>query len=93
MTDTPSVTLGNSDNVQQQDQLTVIGFPANADVSPKPQAFLTSSVTSISVSSKKPSDSGAPLIQVSSHIDDGNNGGPALNSEGKIVGDCKLWSL
>jgi hypothetical protein len=86
MTDTPGVALGNSDNVQQQDQLTIIGFPANADVSPKPQAFLTSSISSVNVSSKKTSDSGAALIQIGSHIDNGNNGGAALNSQGEIVG-------
>ena len=86
-TDTPSVVLGNSDNVQQQDQLTVIGFPpGNADVSPKPQAFLTSLTTTVVVSSMRSSDSGAPLIQVSGNINNGNNGGPALNRQGEIVG-------
>src|SRR5262249_19170947 len=86
MTDTPRVALGNSDDVQQQDQLTVIGFPGNADVSQKPQAFLTSSISSVNVSSKKTSDTGTPLIQIGSQIDNGNNGGPALNGQGEIVG-------
>jgi S1-C subfamily serine protease len=86
MTDTPGVALGNSEDVQQQDQLTVIGFPGNADVSQKPQAFLASSISSVYVSAKKPNDNGAPLIQVSGNINHGNSGGPALNSQGKIVG-------
>ncbi len=86
MTDTPSVALGNADDVQQQDQLTVIGFPGNADVSQKPQAFLTSSISSVYVSSKKTSDNGAPLIQISGNINHGNSGGPALDKQGAIVG-------
>src|SRR5204863_1665076 len=90
MTDTPSLAFGNSDNVQQQDQLTIIGFPANADISPKPQAFLTSSISSVSVSSKKTSDGGTLLLQVGSHIDQGNNGGTALNGQGEIVGVVSL---
>jgi serine protease Do len=86
MTDTPSVALGNSDNVQVQDQLTAIGFPGNADVSEKPQNFLASSVSLVYVSSKKTSDNGAPLIQISGNINHGNSGGPALDGQGAIVG-------
>jgi serine protease Do len=86
MTDTPSVALGNSDNVQQQDQLTVIGFPGNADVSQKPQDFLASSISSVYVSSKKTSNSGAPLLQIGGNIDRGDNGAPALNRQGEVVG-------
>lgn len=85
-TDTLSVALDNPDNVQQQDQLTVIGFPGNGDVSQKPQDFLTSSISSVYVSSKKTSESGAPLIQIGGNIDLGDNGASALNSQGKIVG-------
>ncbi len=90
MTDTPSVALGNSDNVQQQDQLTIIGFPGNADVSQKPQDFLASSTKRVFVSSKKTSDSGAPLIQVDGNIDSGDDGAPALNSQGEVVGIVSL---
>ena len=90
MTDMPSVILGNSDNVRQQDQLTVVGFPNNGDVNAKPQTFLTSSSSSVTVSAKKTGDSGAPLIQVGSQIDNGNEGGPTLNEQGEIVGVVSL---
>jgi serine protease Do len=83
MTDTPSVALGNSDNVQQQDQLKIMGFVSSADASPKPQTFLASSIRSANVISK---DSGTSTIQIDIKMDNGNDGGPALNSEGKIVG-------
>jgi serine protease Do len=85
-TDTPSVQLGNSSNVQQQDELTIIGFPGNGDVSKKPTDLLTSSVNKINVSSIKTNDNGAPLIQVGGNVEQGDSGGPALDSNGNVVG-------
>lgn len=86
MQDTPSVALGNSTDVQPLDKLTIIGFPGNGDVSNKPNDLLTSSLNILQVSSKKNSDTGAPLIQVSGNAGHGDSGAPALNSEGQIVG-------
>ncbi len=86
MQDTPSVQLGDSTNVQQQQNLTLIGFPGAADVNLKPNDFLTSSVNNIYVSSKKTSQSGAPLIQVGGTVGHGDSGGPAIDSQGTIVG-------
>ena len=85
-TDTLSVQLGDSSNVQQQDKLTIVGFPGNADVSKAPSDLLTSSVNQIYVSSMKTSDNGAPLIQVGGNVEQGDSGGPALDSQGNIVG-------
>ena len=84
--DTPSVQLGDSSNVQTQDQLTIIGFPGNGDVSQKPTDLLTSSVNDIKVSSIKSTDNGAPVIQVGGNVEHGDSGGPALDSQGQIVG-------
>ncbi len=85
-TDTPSVQLGDSSNVQQQDELTIIGFPGNGDVSQKPTDLFTSSVNKINVSSIKSTDNGAPLIQVGGNVEQGDSGGPALDSSGNVVG-------
>ena len=85
-TDTLSVQLGDSSNVHEQDKLTIIGFPGNADVSKNPSALLTSSVNQIYVSSLKTSDNGAPLIQVGGNVEQGDSGGPALDNQGNIVG-------
>lgn len=85
-TDTPSVQLGDSSSVQQQDELTIIGFPGNGDVSNKPTDLLTSSVNRISVSSIKSTDNGAPVIQVGGNVEQGDSGGPALDSKGTVVG-------
>ncbi|HZR40061.1 MAG TPA: serine protease, partial [Ktedonobacteraceae bacterium] len=86
MTDTPSVQLGDSSNVQVQDTLTIIGFPGNADVSQKPTDFLTSSINKINVSSIKTTSSGAPVIQVGGNVEHGDSGGPALDTNGTVVG-------
>jgi S1-C subfamily serine protease len=84
--DTPSVALGDSSNVQQQDMLTIIGFPGNGDVSERPTDLLTSSINEILVSSLKTTDQGAQVIQVGGNVEDGDSGGPALDSNGNVVG-------
>jgi len=84
--DMPMVQLGDSSGVQVQDQLTIIGFPGNGDVSTTPTNLLTSSVNTVSVSSIKTTDTGAPLIQVGGNVEHGDSGGPALDSTGKVVG-------
>ncbi|HLX40209.1 MAG TPA: serine protease, partial [Ktedonobacteraceae bacterium] len=86
LNDMPSVQLGDSSSVQQQDQLTIIGFPGNGDVSAKPTDLLNSSVNNIEVSSIKTTDSGAQVIQVGGNVEHGDSGGPALDSNGNVVG-------
>jgi hypothetical protein len=86
MDNMPMVQLGDSSGVQAQDQLTIIGFPGNGDVSTTPTNLLTSSVNTVNVSSIKTTDTGAPLIQVGGNVERGDSGGPALDSTGKVVG-------
>src|SRR6266550_2689418 len=86
LNDMPSVQLGDSTNVQQQDELTIIGFPGNGDVSNKPTDLLTSSINKINVSSIKTTDSGAEVIQVGGNVEHGDSGGPALDNTGAVVG-------
>lgn len=86
LNDTPSVQIGDSTAVQQQDELTIIGFPGNGDVGNSPTSVLTSSINKVIVSSLKTTNSGAPVIQVGGNVEHGDSGGPALNSSGKIVG-------
>lgn len=86
MNDMASIQLDDSSTVQPQDQLTIIGFPGNGDVSSIPTDLLTSSVITVSVSSIKTTDTGAPLLQVSGNVEHGDSGGPALDSNGNVVG-------
>jgi serine protease Do len=93
LTDTASVPLGDSSTVQAQDELTIIGFPGNGDVSDRPTNLLTSSVNTITVSALKTTESGAPVIQVGGNVEHGDSGGPALDSQGTVVGvvSFSLW--
>ncbi len=84
--DMPSVQLGDSSTVQAQDDLTILGFPGNGDVSDRPTSLLTSSVNKVVVSSIKMTETGAPVIQVGGNVEHGDSGGPALNSQGTVVG-------
>ncbi len=86
LNDTPSVVIGDSTVVQQQDELTIIGFPGNGDVGNSPTSVLSSSINKVIVSSLKTTDNGAPVIQVGGNVEHGDSGGPALNNSGKVVG-------
>ncbi|GCE25882.1 hypothetical protein KDA_13660 [Dictyobacter alpinus] len=96
MEDTPSVHLGDSSNVSQQDELTVIGFPGNGDLgdplTPDPNAYLTSSVNKIYVSSIKTASGGGQVIQVGGNVEHGDSGGPALDGQGNIVGVVSFYN-
>lgn len=86
MNDMASIQLDDSSTVQPQDQLTIIGFPGNGDVSSIPTDLLTPSVNAVTVSSLKTTNTGAPLIQVSGNVEQGDSGGPGLDSNGNVVG-------
>ncbi len=92
MDDRAMVQLGNSSNVQQQDDLTIIGFPGNGDVSNNPTDLLTLSVNKVLVSAIKTTDTGAPVIQVGGNVEHGDSGGPALDNNGTIVGIVSFGS-
>lgn len=86
MDDMPSIQLGDSSQVAEQDNLTIIGYPGLGDVSASPTNLLTSSINKIYVSAIKTTDSGAPVIQVGGNVEHGDSGAPALDTNGNIVG-------
>ncbi|MCS6883939.1 MAG: trypsin-like peptidase domain-containing protein [Acidobacteriota bacterium] len=95
---TPSIPIGNSDNVQLQDQIFAIGFPGAVDnlvdygVLDK-KSILEASITDGRVSARKNTADGAPVLQVSAAITHGNSGGPAINEKGEVVGLCTFGSI
>jgi hypothetical protein len=93
MNDMAMVQLGDSSSVQQQDNLTIIGFPGNGDIAGTSATdLLTLSVNLVYVSAIKTTNSGAPLIQVGGNVEHGDSGGPALDSHGTIVGIVSFGS-
>lgn len=86
LTDTPSIQLDDSTAVAVEDQLTIIGFPGNGDVSGNVTDLLTPSVNTVMVSAIKSGTNGAKLIQVGGNVEHGDSGGPALDAGGHIVG-------
>jgi hypothetical protein len=77
--------LGDPTAVQQQDRLTIIGFPGNGDLNNDPTGLLTLSINQIYVSAVKPNN-GTVVIQVGGNVEHGDSGGPALNANGQAVG-------
>ncbi|MCZ0755216.1 S1 family peptidase, partial [Anoxybacillus sp. J5B_2022] len=76
----PTLKLGNSEHVQNQDDIWVIGYPAAADSDLlSPDSSLVSSMNTghISAASKK-TEQGSPVIQIDAAATHGNSGGPVI---------------
>ena len=83
----PILKLGNSDKVQLQDHITVLGYPAAADTGLLDQKSQSeASITDGKVSARKNAQDGAPILQVSAPATHGNSGGPVLNDNGEVIG-------
>jgi S1-C subfamily serine protease len=87
----PTVALGNSDEVNVGDPLTVIGYPGeatNAAISGlfSDKSLLVPTVTNGRVSAVNKTDyKGTPVIQSEAVINHGNSGGPAFGANGQAV--------
>ncbi|SFB20707.1 MULTISPECIES: S1C family serine protease [unclassified Bacillus (in: firmicutes)] len=84
----PTLKLGNSDDIQNQDNIWVIGYPAAADsdlLSPDSSLVSSMNAGQISATSKK-TEQGSPVIQLNAASTHGNSGGPVINEKGEIVG-------
>jgi hypothetical protein len=84
----PTLPLGNSDDIQNQDNIWVSGYPAAADsdlLSPDSSLVSSMNAGQISATSKK-TDQGSPVIQINAAATHGNSGGPVINEKGQIIG-------
>ncbi|MEH7112258.1 trypsin-like peptidase domain-containing protein [Neobacillus niacini] len=84
----PTLKLGNSDNIQNQDNIWVSGYPAAADSNLlSPDSSLVSSMNAGQISAiDKKTEQGSPVIQINAAATHGNSGGPVINDKGEIIG-------
>lgn len=83
----PTLKLGNSDNVQNQDNIWVSGYPAAADsdlLSPDSSLVSSMNAGQISATDKK-TEQGSPVLQINAAATHGNSGGPVINEKGEII--------
>ncbi len=83
----PTLRIGNSDKVQVGDRIYVMGYPGAADSAAlDAKSQLEPTTNDGSISAKKTSADGAPILQTNANTTHGNSGGPAINDKGEVIG-------
>ena len=86
----PVLKLGDSDKVQLQDHVTVIGYPGAADTFNSgllsSKSALEATINDGKISARKTASSGAPILQTNTAATHGNSGGPVLNDQNEVIG-------
>jgi S1-C subfamily serine protease len=83
----PTLKLGNSSTAQVGDHIWVIGYPGAADSDLlDTKSELEPTTNDGSISAKKTSKDGAPILQTNTNTTHGNSGGPAINENGEVIG-------
>jgi serine protease Do len=83
----PTVPLGHSDGVSVGDEISVIGYPANANAGVSKESEFIPTVTHGRISAvNKNMDNGTPVLQSDVIINHGNSGGPGFDNKGNVIG-------
>ena len=98
----PILKLSDSDKVQLQDHVTVLGYPGAADTFNSgllsSKSGLEATINDGKISARKTASSGAPILQTSTPATHGNSGGPVLNDAQRgnrsphVSGRHRKWS-
>lgn len=86
----PVLLVGDSEKMNLQDHVMVIGYPGAADTFNSgildSKSVLEASITDGKVSARKKSASGAPILQISAPATHGNSGGPVMTDKMEVIG-------
>lgn len=86
----PVLLVGDSEKMNLQDHVIVIGYPGAADTFNSgildSKSTLEASITDGKVSARKKSASGAPILQISAPATHGNSGGPVMTDKMEVIG-------
>lgn len=86
----PVLKLADSEKVQLQDHVTVIGYPGAADTFNSgllsSRSALEATINDGKISAKKTASSGAPILQTNTAATHGNSGGPVISDTNEVVG-------
>ncbi|HEY4426323.1 MAG TPA: trypsin-like peptidase domain-containing protein [Pyrinomonadaceae bacterium] len=86
----PVLKLADSEKVQLQDHVTVVGYPGAADTFNSgllsSKSSLEATINDGKISAKKTASSGAPILQTNTAATHGNSGGPVLNDANEVIG-------
>jgi serine protease Do len=86
----PILKLTDSDKVQLQDHVTVVGYPGAADTFNSglldSKSALEATINDGKISARKQASSGAPILQTSASATHGNSGGPVLSDANEVIG-------
>ena len=86
----PVLKLADSEKVQLQDHVTVIGYPGAADTFNSgllsSKSALEATINDGKISAKKTASSGAPILQTNTAATHGNSGGPVINDANEVIG-------